>query len=859
MRIAIFDGINESHVGSSFERALLARGHAVLNTGKIGHGFEFETDAVRLLGIERWIDVVADFRPDVVFVFRPATLPKPQLARLKRCGATLVAWFSDDPVLWDLSYRPIVEHYDLILHCGSERVLAFYEAGFGRPTGPNFPFWTDGAAFPYVYGELPPESDILFLGNVQDEVRRDRYFAMGELRSDIRIHGAVGIDFLGLGAGYLDFDSEVVDAGRRARLALNIPQFFRDHTGLPTWFHGLDELGFFQYPSRVIQYAALGLPTMTLCPEPDQLRTFPELVVVDSISAVDLTAAKLLRSDLDDLSRRTRARFESAFSAGARVSFLEHLLVSDDWRSMDTRGRAELFAHFPPAALTYDESRRAEPSIRAQSGPLTIATLEEARIRLVGSRPRERTAVRDVATSVAENVASAHGDSVFVVGTGWTRPTAQINVVTRALRGLGHQVVAANPFGMPCAYSKDESREYKRFFDPIKLQREMGCLPSSVVLLGGETGISAKGADRLREHGCTTLVLDVTSRRLTAALARLATRVDLLCTPSRALQSEFVTAGFDNVRYLPRLIDDEARKIVSHVTSEASASSVSVIGRRRSDLLAFPAVARDVAHLRALEWYTSEHEGYSLHDIAAPLSSSVVVAPPNHGVAGVHAEIIPFVLAAGALLVLPRVVDRSLELPPDSVLQVREPGEIEKKLRRVWNDPGAYDRRLAAAHAVVDKLAAEANIAAALELAVSLGKAETSKLNVSLGVDPSPGAHPLWTTRLETPITQATVLDLHLSPVPGPGIPGEAALTVRLDMAETLRIPFPRQPEFICLVFPPGERPDTVSLDVVLNGPVGIYNWAKGCAISVEARETSTSARITRKTGATSIPAQWRY
>src|SRR5699024_6926734 len=121
--IAFFDGLLETHVPDSLERAFIARGHTVYNTGKIGHGFLFESRPSQLQTIENYIDEVISFAPDFILVFRPASLPPTQLSRLKRSNAILATWMSDDPVLWDLSYRPIVDMYDIVLNCGAERVL----------------------------------------------------------------------------------------------------------------------------------------------------------------------------------------------------------------------------------------------------------------------------------------------------------------------------------------------------------------------------------------------------------------------------------------------------------------------------------------------------------------------------------------------------------------------------------------------------------------------------------------------------------------------------------------------------------------------------------------------------------------
>ena len=367
MRIAIFDGILEFHVQDSLERALVARGHEVLSTGKIGHGFQFPRNTDSLAHLERAIESVLAFEPDWVFAMRPASLPPVLLARLKRAGIRLIAWFSDDPVLFDLSYAPIVEQYDRVLHCGTSAVLTHYERYFGRPTGVNMPFWTDHHAFPAIWGQEHPESRAMFLGNVQDAVRRRRYFDLARFGDDLRIHGKVGSDYFERSGGYLDTDAEVVAAGARTDWAINIPQWFRDHRGLETWFPGLDELGFFEYPSRVVQTMAMGIPTISVISGGHAFDTYPEMLVAQTVDeAVAITRdPSWTRARLSDLSEAVVRRFDRHFSATARVIALERYLQDDAWMSLDVEERVRWFA---------DVVDTGEPS--ADTGELVVERVE---------------------------------------------------------------------------------------------------------------------------------------------------------------------------------------------------------------------------------------------------------------------------------------------------------------------------------------------------------------------------------------------------------------------------------------------------------------------------------------------------
>lgn len=374
MRIVIYDGILETHVADSLALALARRGHDVLNTGRFGSGFRFPTDPKALRRIDSEVERAIEFEPDLVVVMRPASLPPAALQRLRPHVQHLYAWFCDDPVLFDLSYGAIVDDYDLVLHCGTDAVLDFYTERFGRATGVNFPFWTDPSFFPRVYGDAEPESDLLFLGNAQGELRRKRYHDLSKLTHRVRIHGRSGTDFRGVNGGYLDSDAEVVTAGAAARAAINIPQYFSDHEGQETWFDGLGALGHFQYPSRVIQYGAMGLPVFNVGVSRADQRTFPELISIDSVQAIDAAMDELDDARLSDLSRRTHDRFLRSFSADSRAMALEALVADDSWRGLSVEDRTDWFSQFdalevPPRSITDDGPRIAGQTSIGQRVP----------------------------------------------------------------------------------------------------------------------------------------------------------------------------------------------------------------------------------------------------------------------------------------------------------------------------------------------------------------------------------------------------------------------------------------------------------------------------------------------------------
>ncbi len=347
MRVVLYDGIQETHVASSLERALRSRGHEVFNTGRFGSGYLFRDTDELLPSISSHLDLITAFRPDLVLVFRPASAPYPVLQALRGTGAVVAAWLSDDPVLFKDSYGPVIDLYDLILHCGNESVLRFYEQRFGRPTGVNFPFWTDHVAFPAVYGQHEPESTVMFLGNMVGPVRRARYEQLAAMGHSVRVYGRMEADPAGMGGGFLDSDAEVAEAGGRAQVALNIPQFFSAYRGQPTWFPGLEDLGHFDLPSRVVQYAAMGLPVVSVVPGAPRSPAFPEMEVCGSIEEADRWITAMLDSGgLPAVAARTLDRFDRSFSATARVQALEALLQDGSWRSLDAAERTVWFLQF---------------------------------------------------------------------------------------------------------------------------------------------------------------------------------------------------------------------------------------------------------------------------------------------------------------------------------------------------------------------------------------------------------------------------------------------------------------------------------------------------------------------------------
>lgn len=645
MRIAIYDEILETHVIDSLERALLRRGHEVYRTGKIGSGFEFPTKPSHIDHLTVAVRSMCDWQPDTVFVMRPASLPPHLLEFVRRTGARLVAWFSDDPVLFDLTYGPVVDMYDVILNCGNERVLRFYDERFGRAVGVNFPFWTDHVAFPTTWGTDRQLTDFVFIGNVHDDVRRKRYFDLGHMRSTITIHGSVGADHFGIWGGYLDSDEEVRSAVSVARFALNIPQFFRNHQGLRTWFDGLGDLGYFEYPSRVVQYMALGIPTVSVVPGAPSFPTYPEMIVVSSVQEADeVASAYPTRASLEDVSRSVTARFDSCFSADSRVRMLEYVLESDDWRTLTSTDRASLFTNFAPDS---SDARETVASV--------IPGAADHGVRLEAPRCRAWILSDDwQAVSQAASLAACLEQE--------DRPVVCISLADHGPDGVARYSSAEELTEAAISASSSAS-------DGDQLFVVQASMPLTRDL-----------RERLEEAGIAIIWLDPsTGLKLSMSVAR----VDMAtayCTSDIERYRFLVGQGYSSVRYVPRLLHPS---FIAEVDSTEPTSAMRRIEHSAAATAnAAPAFEFDIrqdANVAVAEW--KDIDAHTIESLVSCLRSQAsFLAFGGTRQAPEVPSLAVYAAYAADVTLIPRCHEQwRLGLLRHGVIQVSEPGEIRAK------------------------------------------------------------------------------------------------------------------------------------------------------------------------------------
>lgn len=329
MKIALFDRINEGHVCLALEEALRRDGHEVVTTGRVGSGHRFAQTPEQRQAIDAAFERIMSSGCDLLLNFRASSLEASQIDRIRALGVTTAVWLPDDVVLYEMTYRHIVDRYDIVLHCGSGRSLEFYD-GCGHRAGVNFPFWVDPVRWPYRYAPGDADRDLVFIGNLLGSAgKKVRYERLRALSGHLQIYGKCEGDPLGMCRGELVGVEALAAVLPCYRLGLNLPQRFADYAGTEYDFPGLAELGSFDLPSRVTQYAAIGLPVVTL--SSDATRHFPAALTTVDVDEIRAMLANLAQHQeaLNSASVEGRRLVERHFSAEARARFLLALVQGE--------------------------------------------------------------------------------------------------------------------------------------------------------------------------------------------------------------------------------------------------------------------------------------------------------------------------------------------------------------------------------------------------------------------------------------------------------------------------------------------------------------------------------------------------
>lgn len=356
MKVALFDTILERHLPESLKRALEYLGHEVIYTDLLLHGHDMISKQSDIDFMWGEIKKIEAHKPDLLIAFRPMNLTVEMLEYLRSKMKTAI-WLSDDPVLYKTCYSQVVNHYDLILHCGYKEVMEFYESK-GHPQGFNFPFWTDHKSFPAIYNPKNAEIDIAFLGNMNGQVRRKRYMEVANLPFSKKVYGLLDSDPLAIHGGFIReayiHTERVTQVLSKAKIGLSIPQFFTEYNGLHYDFPELASLGYFQFPSRVIQYAASGLPIAAVG-DSRVTEVYPNIFVAKTVTELEPFIEKVVSDEkyAMEVSSNILKTFRESYSALSRAEMLVAIFKDlEKYQSLDVHSRATLFTEFK---VDYDE------------------------------------------------------------------------------------------------------------------------------------------------------------------------------------------------------------------------------------------------------------------------------------------------------------------------------------------------------------------------------------------------------------------------------------------------------------------------------------------------------------------------
>ena len=547
MHFVLFDEILEQHTVRSLERALVARGHKVTTTGPVWRGHFLPKTNAEMVPIRKRVREICKLVPDVFFNFRPSSLLPDMVNELKKVGIHTIAWLADDPVLYHVCYRHVLEAYDTVLHCGGEDVLSFYQKQHGR-AGFNFPFWTDDSEFRFTYNPVRAEFDLVFLGNCDGTIRARRYELLSSLPFKTRIYGKVTNDPYQLCAGYLETTEQISDTLGKARCAISIPQNFTDYKGTVYDFPELADLGHFELPSRVVQYAAIGLPIISLEGQ-EPPRIFPELIACSNREELIAKVEALLKDEaqLRSLSAAVYARFKHSFSADARATFLESIVKSpQSCKSLSISQRAVYFATVlgeqPERAMSSENAVSTPKSKFSSIGIERLPTIEEQREKL-------RSTVFEC----------PHRWRILQFGTEIWGDTDIVACLRRALINLGHTVLHV-----------DFNRHKDILLDPpekvpgfgpvfIDLRKIMHLIdrfqPQIVICMGGGLCFSQEDSQELKSRGIFLLGMTLFDPDVQETMIGHVGIFDFHTTNSNLALEKYREAGIRNTVLFPFGID----------------------------------------------------------------------------------------------------------------------------------------------------------------------------------------------------------------------------------------------------------------------------------------------------------------
>jgi polysaccharide pyruvyl transferase WcaK-like protein len=512
--LLLYGDLGERHVVESFAKALRDAGHEVARIPSLVEATgALDRDRGRESERER---AIVDASPgDVLFVFRADELSPRLLVRAREQGMTSVGWFCDDPLYYEVTYRHVVGSYDLTLHTARADVLAYYEERHGAK-GYAFPYWTDDTHYPYVYDPDSSDVEIGFVGSFGGRARRMwRYDLLASLPFNVRFHGPMpaGVDdYAQMGLGVLPHD-EVPRALRRFRLGLSLAQTF-DEGGSDRWsFPDLARFREYYFPSRIVAYAAAGVPTLTL-QRPGTQAPLASITAVSSRAELIEVAGALVsdRRALVNASRAMSDEFEACLTARSRVAMLETLLAGP--RDHPLEVRAEMWRDF---------------GTKKTPRPGVVAPVEPG-------LPRHA-----VLAAIPEPRPVDRGESLSILLAG--RGGRIERALARGARALGHDVAAV-----------DVETDSARGFGPITsaaVDRTAERIRPDVAVYVDGVAPSERSATALLSSGTRLVSLRLSDPAFVVDTATYLDRFDVVATTSERAARKYADKGADVVMIEP--------------------------------------------------------------------------------------------------------------------------------------------------------------------------------------------------------------------------------------------------------------------------------------------------------------------
>ena len=329
MRVAIFGEILERNVVQDLEKALFDQGVTVISTGPVWAGHKLPPLDTPPKEIENAIEKVNAFKPDLIIVMRQSALRPSRIKRLQAPGRKIFVWLPDDPVLYRI-YSQTIDKYDLSLHCGGRKILKFYDTK-GHKAGVRFPFWADEKRLTYIGSRASGPVSAAFYGLLTGRIKSSRTDTLlsfaDSFPGGITVYGRGDIPNGLIDGGYLDGEPQMREALPNHHVILNLPQHFSAYMGTRWEQTEFKNLGHFEIPSRLIQMAALGLPTLTIASKPSFLGgALPHPHISSYSHRANRLIHKFKNADFrEHIGQQLRQTFETSFTARLRALYLLQL------------------------------------------------------------------------------------------------------------------------------------------------------------------------------------------------------------------------------------------------------------------------------------------------------------------------------------------------------------------------------------------------------------------------------------------------------------------------------------------------------------------------------------------------------